>query len=147
MATVFKIEGEELNVEADACPACLNGEWQTCPACDGSGFSDAYRAGQTTPPNYVEICASNACELLRWLGYEVDGEEVLEGVLTPGDLRARCEKRLERTPANVASDLPRGGASFGRVVMAPRRMGYLACRAKALHDLATRAGDRAIRYY
>jgi hypothetical protein len=151
MSVQFIISGENPNFDADACPVCVDGEWQTCRACDGSGFSADYRAGKITPRNFVDMTNVHAVELLAWLGFEIDREDQPNGVLLPGDLRARCARRLASTPANVASDLPRAehrsrGAKGARLLLPARRTGYLADKARALLELAERAGDRAITY-
>lgn len=153
MSTTFHVSGETPNFDADACPACRDGDWQACEDCDGSGFSEAYRAGRPTPPNYVNVGHGNVAELLRWLGYEVDADVATSGILLPGDLRARCMRRLASTPDNVATDLPRAGLSFGgpgtghcRVIRGERRAGYLADKARELLALAERAGDRVVEY-
>jgi hypothetical protein len=68
-------------------------------------------------------------------------------VLLPGDLRARCERRLD--PArfeNVTDDLPLGAFSEGRLHSAGRSMGYLKDRTAELLEMAKRAGDRAIEF-
>jgi hypothetical protein len=146
MSITFIISGDRANFDADACPACANGEWQTCLSCDGSGFSEAYRTGTTTAPNYVNVSEANAPDLLRWLGFEVDGRDMC-GVIAPADLRARCERRLDASRfENVTDDLPKGAFSDCRFYSGGRSMGYLAARTRDLLALATLAGDRAVVY-
>ncbi len=101
------------------------------------------RADYVTGENYLDMAQSNAADLLTFLGYEVDEQVV--GDLTPGDLRRRCEAVLA-DPLSLARDLPRGGATFERVVVGERRMGYLTEKTEALLKLAKRAGDRVIRF-
>lgn len=105
---------------------------------------------ETADDSWLNISNVHAIELLRWLGYEVDPSE-LDGVLAPGDLRARCRRRLASTPENVASDLPRAGLDrVGRhgcrVIMPARDAGYLRSKAAVLLRIAERAGDRLIVY-
>lgn len=149
MSVTFHVAGEIPNYSADACPDCTDTSWQDCRSCGGSGFSADYRAGRPTPPNYVNMVARNARDVLAALGFEVDDEEP-NGVLLPGDLRKRCERYLA-DPCGLAEDLPLGGyrdARPGRVtvIVGGRRLGYVHDQAKALLALAERAGDRAIVY-
>lgn len=100
-------------------------------------------------PNFVNFANQNARELLEWLGFETD--EDLYGILAPGDLVRRCERRLASTPDNVATDLPRAERTIRReghatVIIAGASAGRKAERAQLLLDLARRAGDRMIEY-
>lgn len=145
MSVTFSISGVRPNFDADACPACVDGDWQSCVACGGTGFSDAYRAGVHTAPNYVNVAEDHAVELLRWLGYEVDPQDLC-GLLPPADLRRRCLRRLADTPANVAGDLPRAAIRRGNFILAGRDAGYLRRRTQELLALAERADDRMVEY-
>ncbi len=124
MSVTFYIAGEEIDFEAD---------W---PRDDDPS------------PKFLNLANANAVDLLRWLGYETDGRD-LYGALLPGDLRARCQRRLAPTPKNVSDDLPRAyverhNAAGGRVIQCERQMGYLREKTTKLLAIAERAGDRPI---
>ena len=150
MSITFHVAGEIPNYSADACPDCTDTDWQNCQSCGGSGLSADYRAGRFTPPNYVNMVDRNARDVLAALGFEVDPTEESNGVLLPGDLRARCARYLE-DPCGLASDLPLGGYQTTgdrgcKAIVGGRRLGYIHDQVRALLKLAERAGDRAITY-
>ena len=104
------------------------------------------RADYEDPSTFINVGNANAADLLRWLGYECDGLDMV-GAFAPGDLRARCLRRLDVSRfENVTDDLPRGSFTDGRFTSVGRDLGYLKGRTLELLALAERAGDRAIEF-
>jgi hypothetical protein len=151
MSVQFYVAGEHTNAAEQLCSCLRDGDADpSCATCRGSGFTDV-------EPNYLDFSTSNAADLLRWLGYELDPEDGdVSGFLAPGDLRARCERRMRETPENFAEDLPKAswtgrgrdpmGLPGARVITCGRRAGYLRERTAELLALAVRAGDRFVEY-
>ena len=88
----------------------------------------------------LNLSNANACDLLRWLGYEAEPV----GTLRAGDLAARCRRRLWPEPRNQDPAIP--GSVDGRMIDAGRPADYLRDRTARLLAIAECAPEGIVRF-